>query len=261
MKSPAVAHHRRGGSSNMKALKIILVLVGVVIAVGLAATWYLVGNLDAMVERKVEQIGTGQLGVEVSLESVSISLPQARATLKGLRVANPPGYSEQPVFVLGSIDVDLELASIGDEVLVIETIEIVDPQVNFELDREGVSNLDVLQRSMEGEGAPSGDGEEQRLIIDRLDFSGGSIIARAAIRPEDELVFDFPELLMTGLGRPDGATAGEIGAEISTVLVERSMRAAKRAGVDQLLERQKEKLVEKAEEKLEEKLKDLLKRD
>jgi uncharacterized protein involved in outer membrane biogenesis len=245
----------------MKTLKIILVLVGIVIAVGLAATWYLIGNLDAMVERTVEETGSKQLGTAVSLESVSVSLPQARATLKGLRVANPPGYSDQPVFTLGSIDVDIELTSIDDEVLVIENIEIVDPQVNFELNREGVSNLDVLQKSMEGGGAATGDQEQKRLIIDRLDFRGGTITARAAIRPDDQLVFDFPVVFMTGLGRPDGATAEEIGAKISALLVDRSMQAAQRAGVEQLVERQKEKLVEKAEEKLEEKLKDLLKRD
>ena len=98
-------------------------------------------------------------------------------------------------------------------------------------------------------------------IIDRLEFRGGRIKASAAIRPEEQLEFEFPQISMQGLGRPDGARADELTAEITAVLLERSMSAAKQAGVEQLVDRQKERLMEKGKEKLEEKLKDIFDRD
>lgn len=245
----------------MKTLKITLIIIAIVIGLGGALTWYLAENLDAMVKNAVEETGTRQLGTSVGLASVSIDIPRGKAKLAGLRIENPPGFSSEPAFVLGSIEVDIDLTSMTDDVLVIEDITINDPQVNFELNREGVSNLDVLQQKLGGNGASSASEDSKRLIIERIEFSGGTITATAAIRPDDQLAFDFPVVFMTDLGRPGGATAEEIGAEISAVLLERSMSAAKRAGVQQLLDRQKEKLVEKAEEKLEEKLRDLLKRD
>ena len=99
------------------------------------------------------------------------------------------------------------------------------------------------------------------LIIEKLEFVGGTISASAARDPEKELVFDFPDVSMTDLGAPDGAPPEQLGNEISAVLIQRAMDAAKRAGVDALVEEQKERLLEKVEEKLEEKLGDLLKRD
>jgi len=246
----------------VKIGKIILIIVLLILVGGFVASWFLVKNLDQFVQEAIQEVGTEQLDTGVSLESVSVNIPMARATLSGLRVANPEGYSSEPVFVLGSIDVDLELASLVNDVLVIEEITIRDPQVNFELNDKGVSNLDVLEERMgRAGGGQSGSGDSKLLIIDRLDFKGGSIRARAAMRPDDELVFDFPVIFMTDLGRPDGATAEEIGAEVTAVLLERSMSAAKQAGVQRLVDEQTEKLIDKGKEKLDEKLKDIFKRD
>ncbi|NIP19006.1 MAG: hypothetical protein GWM87_13275 [Xanthomonadales bacterium] len=245
----------------MKALKTILIVVAVIAVAVAGVSWYLVSNLDRMVQETVVKTGTKQLGTAVSLDSVSISIPQASARLGGLRVDNPEGYSDRPVLVLDGIEVDIDLGSLDDDVLVIEAITIDNPVVNFEMNRDGVSNLDVLQEKLGGHGGSSKQKDERRLVIDRLDVRGGTITASADIRPDDELVFDFPVVFMTDLGRPDGATPDEIGAEVSAVLLERSIAAAKRAGVERLVEVQKERLQEKAEEKLEEKLKDLLKRD
>jgi uncharacterized protein involved in outer membrane biogenesis len=246
----------------VKTGKIILIIIAIIVVAGFAATWFLVENLDRMVKETVQEVGTEQLDTDVGLNSVSISIPRGRVTLSGLQVANPAGYSDGPVFELGSIDVDLDLTSLYDEALVIEEITIRDPQVNFELNEKGVSNLDVLAERLIGSGPSSTSSDGSKLlIIDRLDFKGGTITARAAIRPDEELTFDFPVIFMTDLGKPDGATADEIGAEVAAVLLERSMSAAKRAGVQQLVDRQKDELIEKGKEKLDEKLKDILKRD
>ena len=246
----------------MKVGKIILIVVAIILVVNFVTSWFLVENLDRFVQEAIQEAGTEQLDTKVSVESVSVNIPRARATLTGLRVANPAGYSSEPVFILGSIDIDIDLTSIVDEVLVIEEITIRDPQVNFELNDKGISNLDVLEERLGGAGGDtSGSGDSRLLIIDRLDFRGGTITASAAMRPDEELVFDFPVIFMTDLGKPDGATADEIGAEVTAVLLERSMSAAKRAGVQRLVDEQAEKLIDKGKEKLEEKLKEIFDRD
>ena len=67
-------------------------------------------------------------------------------------------------------------------------------------------------------------------------------------------------VFMTDLGSPNGATGDEIAEQVTAVLLERSMAAAKRAGVQQLVDEQKDRLQDKAREKLDDKLKDLLKK-
>ncbi len=63
---------------------------------------------------------------------------------------------------------------------------------------------------------------------------------------------------MNDIGAPDGASPKAISTEINTVLVDRIINAAKRAGVNQLIDTQKERLLDKAKEKLDEKIGDKL---
>ncbi len=237
----------------------MIVIAIVVVAVGVS-TVLLMNNMDRIVKESFEAAGLELLGTPVSLEKVSITLLQGKASFAGLSISNPPGYSSAPALTLGLIEIDIDLSSVNEDVLVIEKILIRDPQVSYELDKDGVANIDVLQQSVEDAAPPSGS-DTGLMIIDRLDFKGGTIAAIAAHKPGRQLTFDFPVLFMSDLGEPDGAPPEQIGAEISEALMERIISAATRAGVDSLVEKQKEKLIERAEEKLEEKLKGLLERD
>lgn len=244
----------------MKAGKTILIVIGLLLAAVGVTTWLLVNNLDRIARETIVETGRELLGTGVSLDAVEITLAEGRAVLAGLVIANPPGFPAGPAMTLETIEVDIDLASIGGEVLVIEKILVGDPRVNYQMNESGDSNIGALQSHVES-AAPSSGGDGNRMIIDLLDFRGGGISATAALKPDRKLEFGFPDVSMQGLGRPGGATADEIGAEIGSVLMDRIIAAATRAGVDSLLEQQKEKLIEKAEEKIGEKLKDILKRN
>lgn len=244
----------------MKAWKITLIVVAI-IAIGVAATSiFLMKNMDRMAREAVEEGGLQLLGTAVSLDQVKITLVQGKARFRGLSIANPPGYSTRPAITLGSIEVDIDLSSVNEPVLVIENILIRDPNVNYEVNKEGKANIDLLQKSID-DAAPSPGSDTGLMIIDRLDVKGGTITATAEHKPDQQLEFDFPVLFMSDLGEPNGASPEQIGAEISEALMERIISAATRAGVNSLVDEQKEQLEEKAKEKIEDKLKNLLKRD
>lgn len=235
----------------------LLLLVGVVVT-----RWFLSEKLDNYVRDTIVESGSRDLQTGFDIESVSISIRSGSAELKGLTIDNPQGYSDRPVLRVASVLVDFDITTINEDVLVIEEVTISDPQVNYEINDEGVANLDVLEERISGTTSAAGNMSGQRkLIIDRLDFRGGTINARALREPEKELVFDFPVVFMTDLGSPDGATPEQLGDQVSAVLVERVMNAAKKAGVESLVETQKERLIDKASEKLSEKLGKLIDKD
>jgi len=237
----------------MKAWKIVIfVLVAVVLVAGLGS-WWLSQNVDRIAQEALTDVGHELADTKVSVESVDISLASGKATIRGLSVANPPGYSQRPLLLLDTIEVDIALDSIGDDVLVIEQILVKDSQVSYELDGQGVSNVSILEKNV-GKTTPGSSGGENRLIIEHADFKGGTITAIAAQQPGKELVFDFPSVSFTGLGAPDGASPDQLGNEISTVLIDRILDAAKRAGVESLLEKQKERALEKVRDLLKEKV-------
>lgn len=73
--------------------KIILIVVAVlVVAIG-AGVAFLSSNLDSIVKKVIETAGTEVAGVKVSVGDVKISLSEGKATIAGLTVANPPGFS------------------------------------------------------------------------------------------------------------------------------------------------------------------------
>jgi hypothetical protein len=244
----------------MKAGKITLIVVAV-IAVGVGVTsLLLMKNMDRLAKEAFEVGGLELLGTPVTLDTVKITFLQGKARFSGLSIANPAGYSTKPAIRIGTIEVDIDLRSVNEPVLVIEHILIRDPEVNYEMNKEGKANIDKLQKSID-DAAPSPGTDTGLMIIDRLDVKGGTIIASADHKPDQKLEFDFPVLFMSDLGEPDGASPEQIGAEISEALMERIISAATRAGVDSLVDEQKERLEEKAKEKIEDKLKDLLKND
>jgi uncharacterized protein involved in outer membrane biogenesis len=244
----------------LKAGKIILVVVAlIVIGVGVTSV-FLMNNMDRLARETFEEGGLKLLGSPVTLDEVKITLIQGKARFSGLSIANPAGYSDKPAIRIGSIEVDIDLSSINEPVLVIENILIRDPDVNYEMNKEGKANIDMLQKRID-DATPSQGSNSGLMIIDRLDVKGGTIIATAEHKPDQKLEFDFPVLFMSDLGEPHGLSPEEIGAEISEALMERIVTAATSAGVNALVDEQKDKLEEKAKEKIEDKLKDLLKRD
>lgn len=244
----------------MKALKIIVVVILFIALVAGIGMWWLATNVDRLAGEAVRETAEELLDTQVSLAGVEVDMARGAAIITGLRVANPPGYSGSPALLFGAIEVDISLRSLGQDVLVIQMVQVTDVEVSFELNEQAVSNISVLEANLE-RATPSAAGDQGLLIIEQADFRGGTITATSMQHPDRELAFAFPVVSFTDLGAPGGATAGAVGDEIAAVLMDRIIDAAARAGVGRVLEIQKERAVEKATEKLREKVGDILGED
>lgn len=236
----------------------ILLIIFLVLLLGAGITSFLlIRNLDKMATQAIEDAGDELLAAGVSLESAKVGILDGTLKLSGFVISNPDGFSSDTALRVGSVVLDVDLGSLGDEVIIVQHVEILNPQVTYEIDSNGVSNIDALQRSLAKKIPANRGGKQKLLIVERVDFRGGNIIASAASQPGLELVFDFPVVFMNDIGAPDGASAEEVGNVIAENLMSEINRAAKKAGVDQLVNAQKQRLRDRAEEKL----KDLFKQD
>jgi uncharacterized protein involved in outer membrane biogenesis len=119
--------------------------------------------LSSIVKVVIEKVGTSVVGTEVSLKSADISLKEGRATLKGLDIANPDGFSRSSMIYVGEMTAQLE-AKTG----VIKEIYIGSPQIRFE-QKGKESNFSVVQRNLESEPSepePKEAAEAKELQID-----------------------------------------------------------------------------------------------
>ncbi|HME68901.1 MAG TPA: hypothetical protein VKM54_03435, partial [Myxococcota bacterium] len=167
--------------------------------------------------------------------------------VRGLRIANPPGFSRRDVFELQEIILSIDPATVRQMPIEIRRIVIADPRVRYELDAKGVANVNVIRANLARfRGRPASDAStpgqhpsELRLRVKTLSLDGGGIAADTTALGGTELDLALPPLELRNLGAGErGATPSEIGAEVLTALSQRTLTAV---GASEL----KQKLVEK----------------
>ena len=172
-----------------------------------------------------------------------------------LTVANPEGYSDAKLFDMEGIAVELDLESLGKEVLVIEHVVIKSPVVFFEIDEAGGNNMQTLLDNMGSDSSEpaaeetgtseaateeTAEKEEFKLIIDNFAFSGGTVNAITPNKPGEVTEINMPAINMRGIGRNQGGVTPDVVAEeIFGELVNEIIKAVAKAKIDEAVEEKK----------------------
>ena len=146
----------------MKTRNIVLGSIALVILLVVAAAYYLSSNLDPLVKKAIESYGSTITGTRVEVASVSISPRSGEGTIRGLKVANPAGFSDGTAFELEQFTVAIELASLSGEPIIIRQVLVTGPKVNLEVNSEGKTNMDVIGKHAKG----SSDGNQADTTSD-----------------------------------------------------------------------------------------------
>jgi hypothetical protein len=253
----------------MIGLGVLVVLLGIVL-------WRVYANLDKIVAKVIEDVGTEVTQTAVRVGGIELDLLNGKAGLSQLSVANPAGFSDPQIFSLEAISVAIDVESVGSNPIVIDEIVVRQPRVAYEMNTQGTSNLDVLKKNVEGYSAArdTGDGtgaatepqesageagEETRFIIRRLHFDGGELNASSALHPDKPVKASLPGFTMSNIGESSGgATSEQIAQEVLDRLVRQARDAATKAGVDRLGKELQDRASEKFGDKVGGALKGLL---
>jgi len=244
----------------MKKVFIGLAVIAVILG---ALLWWLSANLDGIVKKVIEDAGTDVTQTSVNVSGVEIALLDGKASLSGLSIANPPGFSGSNIFTLDKVAVEIDIESLNSNPIIINEILVRQPQVFYEMNKDRVSNLDALKKTVasypaSGSAAPddkaasdkTAPGEEMKLIIKKLRFEGGHLSAVSAIVPDKKIEADLPAFQMNNLGQSSGgATSEQIAKQVIDRLVKQAVDVAAKAGVDQLTDKLREKGKAALEEK------------
>jgi hypothetical protein len=230
-----------------------LIIVGGIVLVLAIVVWQVVANLDSIVAGMIEDIGTETLKTKVSVSGVSIDMKAGTAGIAGMTIANPDGYKSTNIFEMEGIEVQLDLSSVNKEVLLIKSIKISGPKINFEGEADGGSNMQTLMDNMNSgssEEAETNDGEAKRMIIDRFEFSGGQVHAISEAKPGEEVDMKLPSISMSGIGKAEGGvTANVVAEEITHELIGAVITAAAKAGISKEVEKRKKSFLDKLKSK------------
>ena len=204
-------------------MKILLVIGGIFLALGLAAYLVLVQFIDALVVNGVNTYGPKLTQTKVELVSARLSPLTGSGSLTGLSVGNPPGWSDGRAFYLGKVQVDVAPLSVFGDPIVINEIIIDQPEFAYETTFVS-SNIKDLMKNIEkftggggGRGAAAKGGPPRKFILKKFRLING----KAAVGTGgNALVITLPPVSLDNLGVAEGGiTAGQLsGALMSKVL-------------------------------------------
>jgi hypothetical protein len=205
-------------------------------AVGTGVGLYAYLSLDAIVERRIEKLGTAIAGADLTVEDVELSLREGSGRIVGLRLENPPGFSGEPALEIDEITFRVEPASIAERPIVMDQVAIAAPRVNVIVDGSGQSNFGLIDqhaRSAPVEGLEVG---TIPLVIGRLSLAPGSVnITAPSFLPNVEAV-PLEGLVLSDLGtREQPVTAADVAQRVEQALVHHVAVAVAKTELDRLV--------------------------
>ena len=188
-------------------LKLVVALIVVVVIVVGGGFFY----LDSIAKKAVEEGGEMALGVPTTLDGIHISLLGGEASLSGLTIANPAGFSESVFMGLGSGDAAVSVKSLLDDTIVIPYVTLSNIRVNLE-QRGKKNNIEPLlanTKKMAGSGkssgsssAPAGDrGSAKKFIVEYFALNDVQVNANLDLLGQSSKVnLVLPQIELKNLG-------------------------------------------------------------
>lgn len=252
-------------------MKKLVIAVFIILILAIAgALYYVVSNLDAIIEAAIEEFGSDAVKTSVEVEKVETRLTEGAAVIYGFSVANPSGFSLPQAFSLDEIAVAINPEQTDKGTIAIDLINIVAPKVYFEINEQRQGSLNVLKDNLgmgeaatadvpSGESGPSGSLQDaMKIDIARFNFSDASLHAK--IVPLNNRTYDLklPALVLTDLG----GTPQQISRQVLDKLIDHAKNEIRKQGLDkelaeiraraqQRVDEEKAKLEQQADERIE----------
>lgn len=198
-------------------MKKFLFLIVVVIAVGAG---YLYLNSGAIVKNLIESQGSKATGVTVSIDTVELDILNGEATIRGLRIGNPEGFSDRAALAVDVISVGLDPNTVRKDVMTITKIYVENPVLNYE-SVDGTTNFDVIRQNARsgGDGTAGNSEDAQKFIVKLVQFTDGQINAIGLSPTGDELNAVMPGFRIRNIGKAEGGVTADVIARRITVAV------------------------------------------
>jgi hypothetical protein len=200
----------------MKKLAIALLVLA---AIAGAGVFWLSGNLDGLIKNAISSYGSAMTQATFSVGAVKITPADGKGTISDLLIGNPPGFKTTHALKVGRIDIEIDIASVPKDVIVIRRIAIHAPDVIYEKG-DAMTNFDAIQKNIASYLGPSDSKKDgKKLIVEELTIRDAKAQASAAFLAGKTVSVPLPDITLKNLGKAKGGmTPGELGQEVTGAL-------------------------------------------
>jgi hypothetical protein len=201
----------------MKKLAISLL---VIIAIIGAALFWLSGNLDGLIKGAIADYGSAMTQAKVSVDEARIAPFDGKGSLGNLVIGNPAGFKTPYAMKVGRIEVDIDIASVTKDVILVRRIAVIAPEVNYELG-SAMTNFDAIQKNIASYLGSANNKKKggKKLIVEELTIRQAKAQASAALLGDKKVSVALPDITLRNLGKARGGlTPGELGQHVASAL-------------------------------------------
>ena len=217
-------------------LRILIALVVVVILAVLAVGLF----LDKAIKRGVETFGPKLTKVDITLDSVSLSLLSGSGAIKGLVVGNPQGFKTPSAIKVGTASLALQPGSLLSDKIVIKSINVQGPEITYETDLKHSNLKQILANVQEATGGaakepakpqepaqPKEAKPAKKLEVDDFLITGGKVHVAVTALGGQAATIPLPDIHLQSLGTgPEGITPGELTKKVLEAIEKGAAQAA-----------------------------------
>jgi hypothetical protein len=182
--------------------------------------FWLSGNIDGLIKTRHRKLRQRHDAGQGRVDEVKISPPTARARSATSSSAIRRASGQRHAMKIGRIDVDIDIASVTRDVIVIRRIAIIAPELNYELG-SAMTNFDAIQKNIASY-LGSADNKKkggQKLIVEELTIRQAKAQASAALMGSKTVSVVLPDITLRNLGKARGGlTPGELGQQVAAAV-------------------------------------------
>lgn len=181
--------------------------------------YWLTDNLDQIVADGIAQHGSAMTRARVGVERVEIAPSSGKGVISGVMIGNPQGFKTPYALRVERIEIEVDLASLAQDVTVIRSLVISHPDVIYEKSN-GTTNFDSIQKNIAAYLGPRTQARgNTRLIIEELTICNANAQASADFMNGKTISIPLPDIALRNVGQAKGGiTPGELGQEIAGAL-------------------------------------------
>jgi uncharacterized protein involved in outer membrane biogenesis len=226
----------------MKRVAIGLAIVSVILVAGVLILY---SSMGAIITTVITTAGPEIIKANVSLDETVIDTSTGKGSLHGLLIGNPEGFKTESAFKMDKIEVALDTNSITSDTVIIKKIDIVAPEVTYELGESG-SNVNAIQNNVDAfvkEYVGASESKEKttakesgvKMVIDHVYVKGGKVNVSATLLGDKPMIVTLPDIHLQDIGKKEnGATPGEVVQSIIGALNKAILKAVTPLNLDKV---------------------------
>ena len=212
------------------------------------ALYFCMPSMESIVKKVVHKYGSEITGTNVTLGGLSISPTNGTASVKRIKIGNPKGYKSKNMFYLKELNAKLNISSLTDDTIIIESITIDNPEITYEMKTLTQSNITEILDNVKAKTAKSTSepkksasakkdkGDGKKVIIKTLTVTNGQIEAVVgAGSAKAPIKVALPTIQMKNIGQEKkGASVAETISTVLTKILQTASQTVVSANLNEL---------------------------